>query len=368
MWKHFRGLASTFFSKRAICGCRYGYSSGGITEKTVTDTPCCYAVDLGEIYNLEPDYISAGLCQQCTYHDNITFNPETGEIDCGEPTLSSPPHRCRSEGEPHIPWIQRGARLVIFKGATIDGSTINYLERKIYYSRHRTKFPSLSFSSLGCFIQNPIHCDAETGLFQCAGSRIFGGPYKNTELIPQYNNQGGISGYFLEIDYENFIPQTYKFSMSPCEIEWEICYENGEDCSTNTGYLMGYADAPEDWWFLNDPEYTSWENEVAEVDPFGGQPHTIYAHFEMDAQPLDCCTTTGSPACGGGSDFNLTASRSPCGSQQGKRHYLTDEEERVKSVRITAAVGFTLEKCGYTPQKACDELYSDNESPFSVTE
>jgi hypothetical protein len=360
-------LASTFFSKRAICGCRYGFSSGGITQNTVIDTPCCYAVDLGEIYNLEPDYVSAGLCQQCTYHDDFTLDPETGESDCGEPTPSQPPHRCRSLGAPYIPWIQRGARLVIFKGATIDGSTINYLERKIYYSRHRIKFPNLSFSSFGCFIGNPIHCDAENGVFQCAGSRIFGGPYKNTQLIPYYNNQGNISGYNLQIDYEAFIPQTYKFSMSPCEIEWEVCDGNGENCFDNAGYLMGYADAPEDWWFLSDPEYTSWESEVAGIDPFGSQPHTIYAHFEMDGQPLDCCTTSGHPGCGGGEDINLTGSNSPCGSQMGRRHWLSDDAQRKKSVRITAAVGFTLEKCGYTPQQACDELYADNESPFSST-
>lgn len=291
----------------------------------------CHVLDLGVVYNQFPNYQDNNPC------------PPVFALDEDDKCV-----RVSSSPNGRILEFRRGcARLVVWSNTKIVGGQLEYKNRNIYYSRQRNKLPNKNG-------QDPIYCPPENGLRTCCeggnfvGRRAIGGPYLNCELTQDC---------LLECD-ENFKPQTLKFPLSNCEIE-----------SDGKRFLAGYA-KNESWWYVDQGYISLIEDVIVENNPFDqiawSPTMTIYAHFQVEYQPIKCYGDQSNGAClnlNSSADHKFTGS--PCGGLS-RTQALKDKENREKSVRITAAIGYSLGGCGYSPDKACEKTYdpTDPAKPF----
>ncbi len=243
------------------------------------------------------------------------------------------------------------ARLVVWTNAQIKNGVFTG-NRHTLFSRQRKDLPA--FSGNSCI--NPIYCPAENEIFECCGTiyptapnALFtqeaqrGGPYLNCTLV-----QGADFICRLQCD-GNFKPQTYKYGMSNCELE----YTDPED-GLKKVILAGYATAPS-WWFLGSSEFSGVVNAIRSFNPHGESKQTIYAHFQVEWKPIRCKSRGGikGEPCNGLGRVNQREGR--CGNSYTQG--LVNDGERERAVKITASIGFSLGDCGFNPQKACFETY-----------
>jgi hypothetical protein len=316
----------TLVGPLAICGC----GNQNISEQL----QCCQVVDLGQVYEKEPEYSSNNPCKPTRM--DVIIIPEEGEPYC-ESTPDEEPY-----GEV-LDYIRACARLVVWTGAKIEGGSIDG-QRYVLYSRQRNDLPQITEGEC----KNPIRCPAENEIYECCGSSTstegdvglvnlqIGGPYNGCELIEKDDEP-------CELECSGETP-LFKYGMSNCEIQTD-------DGKT---ILAGYAIAPDDWWFLGDDAFTEVENSIISNNPHGKNYQTIYAHFQVEWKPIRCKSRggkTGSP-CNGEGQINKRDGRCGAGYTQG----LTEKEDREKAVKITAAIGYSIGGCGYDPETACSKL------------
>jgi hypothetical protein len=297
----------------AICGC------GG----NVNNFQCCQVADLGMIYEEEPEYSANNPCKPTRTDEIIT--PEEGEPYCE----STP------DAEPYgqiLDYTRACARLVVWTKAKIINRSI-FGQRYVLYSRQRDDLPTEN-------CQNPILCPAENEIYTCCAKEWDGFSDNQIQLGGPYNGCS-LNEEDCEVNCDDATPQIYKFGVS--------------NCSLNGKVLAGYAIAPDNWWFLDSDEYQNVEEQIIENNPYGEADVTIYAHFQLEWKPIRCKTNgglVGSP-CNGEGKINTREGR--CGGESNIQG-LSDKDEREKAVKITAAIGWSLGDCGYTPQNACNKI------------
>lgn len=266
---------------------------------------CCTVTELGEIYTEEPDYSSNTPCQQCVKKD------KDGNIE-------------RQSENPHgdvTSWKRACARMTVLVGAYVKDGQLTYKRRLTYYSRQRDDLPNLC--------RKPILCPPQNNLFQCCGTEGGkGGPYD------------GVSNPCSTTDSTGAPKVRYGYSFSPCKID------NGK-------YIAGYALASDSWWFYNENAYNNIINKIEQEDPFitpsdakEGEEllHTIYMHFELQTKFIRCCDFD--------DDWSKNRRNGPCGSS--RQWGLTNTQERERSVKITASLGYALSPYGLNPEQCCD--------------
>jgi hypothetical protein len=296
----------------------------------------CHVLDLGVVYNQFPDYKDGDPCFPV-----FGRRPDgLGGFEC-----------VRVSSEPNgtiLDFKRACARLVVWTNAKIVAGELEYAERKIYYSRQRNKLPNKNG-------QDPIHCPAENGLQELCG-RIgtkvgsgaaflrFGGPYLNCPIKPSINGP-------CELDCNSsFRPQQYKFPLSNCEIK-----------NDGTRYFAGYAEN-QSWWYVDEDYISTIEDEILANNPFDqilwSPTMTVYAHFQVEWKPIRCSNWEGVGGCNGSERKNKRGGSYTQGHK--------DQNKRERSVKITAAIGYSLGGCGYSPEKACEKTYdpSNSEKPF----
>jgi len=318
-------LSSKFLSPVAICGC----GSNTVEESL----KCCQVADLGIVYELEPVYNEETTPCSPSRNDGIV----DGECIT---TPDAPPYGTISET-----YHRACAKLIIWEQAIISGNSFNFSSEKILYSRQRKNLPKLN----GIFCENPIYCPPINGLSSCCENASFpvvGGPYLNCPIkrVPFVEET-----CFVDCN-SNFKDQILKFGMSNCEIEYEDL-----DLELQRSILAGYAIDENNWWFTESPEFGSVLNSIKQTNPHGPISQTIYAHFQVEWKGILCNQNGGIPSapCNGAGQINMREGK--CGD--GNLWGLTNKEEREKSVRIKAAIGYSLGDCGYTPEEACDKIY-----------
>jgi hypothetical protein len=302
-------MALKLLGPTATCGCG--------NENSSEYFDCCQVLDLGIVYEQEPAYTTDNPCEQT----RIDTRDQDG--NCTSENTSSP-HGTILE------YKRACARLVVWSGAKITGSSFNYKSEIVLYSRQREDLPTEE-------CENPIYCPAENEVYTCCGfpfnnskSQV-GGPYNGCQLDNNFSQN-------CIINCDNAIPQIYKFGMSNCSLDGRI--------------LAGYATAPSNWWFLSSSAFNNIEQQIIQNNPYGDIEQTIYAHFQLEWKPIKCDSRGGDPACGGSGRINVWNGRCGDSYTQG----LTNKQERERAVRIKAAIGFSLGSCGYLPQEACDKI------------
>jgi hypothetical protein len=323
-------LPSRIVSANGICGC------GSTSYEDFFR--CCQVLDLGAVYELEPNYSANNPCAP-TRNDVI--------ID-GECTIYP-------EEEPYgsvsLQYNRLCAKMVVWENATIEGSNLNFETRRVYYSRQRNGLPKFN----GTTCERPIYCPPTNGLYECCttiggerpnGNSEIGGPYLNCTIEPAADEYSRCT---LLCD-SNFKEQIFKFGMSNCELEYE-----DQDSNSQNVILAGYAIDTNGWWFLSSDEFDDVVNQITDNNPNGNFPQTIYAHFQVEWKWIHCSPMggiKGSP-CNGAGRINYRDGRCGRSRMQG----LVDKEERERAVRIKAAIGFSLGGCGFQPEKACEKIY-----------
>ena len=333
MKDHTLRLPSRIVSVNGICGC------GSTSRQDFFQ--CCQVLDLGTIYELEPNYSENNPCAP-TRFDSIEGDPPECVI-----TPDEEPYGEVSD------YVRACAKMVVWENATIEGSNLNFETRKTYYSRQRNGLPK--FNEDAC--ERPIYCPAENGLSECCvatnGEIPFnnqiGGPYLNCEIILPAD---GYSSCTLSCN-SDFKEQIFKFGMSNCELEYE-----DQNSELQKVILAGYAIDSNDWWFLDSSEFEDMVDQIKENNPNGQFPQTIYAHFQVEWKYIKCNSNGGiqGAPCNGAGRINYRIG--PCGDS--RTQGLVDKDERERSVRIKAAIGFSLGGCGFQPEKACEKIYETN--------
>ena len=305
---------SILLGPSAFCGCG--------DQNAQDKLQCCNVVDLGQIYEEEPEYSANNPCEPTRTDEIVSQN--------GISVCQSTP-----DPEPYgevLDYTRACARLVVWSNAKIEYGSLTG-NRSVLYSRQRDDLPVVS----GGNCSNPIYCPATNEIFTCCTREI---------NEPTYQIGGPYDGCTIDQDEcvmncSNPINPYFKHGMSNC----------GLDTGGKKVILAGYALAPNNWWFLEDDAFSTVTDTITESNPHGSAKQTIYAHFQLEWKPIRCNSNggeLGSP-CNGRGSINKRDGR--CGAS--RIAGLSNKEEREKAVKITAAIGFSLGDCGYTPEKAC---------------
>jgi hypothetical protein len=158
--------------------------------------------------------------------------------------------------------------------------------------------------------------------------------------------------------------------VTPCNFfAPEIDLQGNELESGERRYIFGYERISDEWWFFEEEAYQEFIQEIIQDDPLRGKKHTIVMHFEMRANPINCCKrscpdypSAGSIGCG----FSLpecieghnSMSRN-CPPKIKYQKFYSDSEERERRVKIRAAAGFTMECGSFDFQDICDRVWDE---------
>lgn len=291
-------------NNKVFCNCED--SSGPGSQGALS---CCNVVELGTIYEQEPDL--SGVCSECTR-----------ERQDGSIASSTSPHGKITD------WRRACARLIVFTKVDLSGGTFSYEDRFMYYSRQIGQLPGPSVCE-----NLPIICPAESGIYQCCPTVINNG-------VVSKKVAGVCQKCYETVDAScsGEAKVLHEYSLSPCQLG-------------SGGFMAGYAYAPDDWWFLDSGEYGQLTIDILENNPYYGlaKPfyHTVYLYLQLESKYIYCCNWE-CDSCNTPSS-NLRAG--PCG--QSNYLGILDTELRERSVRIFAAIGYAANSCGYTPESAC---------------
>lgn len=282
------------------CGDASGPGSGGAMD-------CCHVVELGVVYEQEPDL--SEVCEPCTRE----------RLD-GSTAISAHPHGKITD------WRRACARLIVLTKADISSGALTYEDRFVYYSRQIGQLPGPDVCQT-----LPIICPSENGIYTCCPKIVNGTEIGGQRVNGICHSCGGVP------DCSGEAKVLHNYSLTPCQL-------------STGGFMAGYAYAPSNWWFLTTPEFGEITYQIIENDPYnrvGSFLHTVYIYLQLESKYIYCCqwdqTDSYTPP---------SNSRSgPCGSSNflGMR----DDALRERSVRIYAALGFSGNTCGYTPESAC---------------
>jgi hypothetical protein len=370
----------------------------------------CITIDFDYIFDemaTEADYVADETCEQCvkrTRPSVICEEDEDGNcIDCtiGEYPSTSGGFDGEESSSPHGVIFERVhtlcSRMVIYRNATATGGSLSYEDRIVFRSRIRPSLPYYELYNGRLYCHNPPKCDPGNKRVCCSCTYVAGGeqrttffrasgPYRDctradgqpcTSLPYNPNEYGGRC--FECTEFAKKPMEALRHMVTPCNLRVELRdRKTGNIVEERRGYIMGYERISEDWWFFGTPEYDAFETDLAQNDPLGGRKHTIVAHFEMQARPINCCTRhcpswpDPGTSIGCGADLGAVfGSCTPCHnlisttctSCTQNLQWLSDPEDRQKKVRILSSAGFTLENCGSVDlQELCDKWWAQDGS------
>lgn len=235
-------------------------------------------------------------------------------------------------------------------------------------------------------------------------SRSTPGPYRDCEQGPTRPCNGPPNDWGVPSEYggpcmicSDFAVQrmeAIKHMVTPCAVSVKryriINTGNGntekEFINERRHHFMGYEQIGSDWWFFDRGEFQDLKHRIAQDDPLGKRKHYVFAHFQMSAYGIECCKGHRPSMPPSGTSWPCPPTSPPwpnppwpwygqdntwvgCHNKIGRHccscckdyQFLKDPEERQQKVKITAAVGFTLECGSLNIRDICDKWWADND-------
>ena len=395
---------------RSLCGCG---SKAVLADQSMTEdgdeyrfkgSGGCMTIDYDVIYDESPtDYMDNYPCETCIKRTippiDCEYDEDENCINCTVGTY--PPNGAGGwDGEvseaPHGEVLEYEhvlcSRMVIYRNATINNSSISYDERAVFRSRKRYSLPyfEVSDGKLVCrnapkcnsgnrrtccsctFNDDTVYVYSSVGPYRGCEQRTDGGSCEeasNTDVPPE------LGGGCFDCDEKGIIPvPPLKHMVTPCNFFSPYLNPDGTQDELGEGrrqYIFGYDKIDSDWWFFSDPSFDQFEQDIIQDNPFGSKKHTIVMHFEMRAKQIQCCTRTCENFPNSGTSVGCEYSfpecpptchnkiNSKCGTCDKIRQFYKDPDERQRRVKIRAAAGFTMECGSFDFNELCNKVWDE---------